>query len=595
MEPVTAGGIPDVPFILEFKMRKIYVLLSIILMAGAASSQIPDPVPRWPYRSQSRHIAVYAIGRIAEEGSEKHLFYNTLMGDILKFNLDESFSNGWPLNCDTLSFAYDPVVLDIDHDGRFEMITYGTGNEGNGQSLLFLIDDNGIVMPGFPVNATDPDGLAAADMDNDNEYEIIYFSRRDAIINCLDRYGSPKPGWPIEFPSDIECVAGSLGDLDLDGNNEYIITGDMNIYAFRYDGTMMDGFPITPEEPNFGFYNGIWGSTLADLDGDGYPEIITAGDNWIHWPPPVDSSFVAIYEHTGQPKSGWPRYFLNAIVSPVTPSDIDNNGSLELAFQSYYLHFIDLNGADMPGWPIMLTRPTGEIWGTYCDLDIVDLNGDGYSEIFPNFNLLFNDSLGHDSLWYYGHSYLFAYDHLGQPLPDYPIVIRGSNFGTPPCLSLDQFTNRLYMSLSTDITTPDFPDSVFLGLYQFPDSTGPPDRWPTLSHDNLHTRNYTFIDMVTSIAEVGSPPLPKSVVLKQNYPNPFNAQTTISYSLPKASLVTIDIYDLLGRKLETLVEDNQNAGSYSIIWDASEQSSGIYFCKIKAGEISINRKMVLLK
>jgi hypothetical protein len=593
MVSVKMDSIPTTLFSREIAMRRIlFISLCVFLTVGAASSQIPDLVPGWPYRSQSRHFAVYAIGRIAEERSEKHLFYNTMMGDILKFNLDGSYSNGWPLNCDTLSFAYDPVVLDIDHDGRFEMFTRGTMGS---RSFLLLIDDNGTVMPGFPISATDPDGFAAADMDNDNEYEIIYFSRRDGIINCLDRYGNPKPGWPIPFPSDIECVAGSIGDLDLDGNNEYIITGDGHIYAYRFDGTMMPGFPISPPDSDFVFYNEIWGNSLADLDGDGYPEIITAGDNWIHWPPLVDSSFVAIYEHTGQPKSGWPRYFLDAIVSPVTPSDIDNNGSLELAFQSYYLHFIDLNGVDLPGWPVLLTRPTGEIWGSYSDLIIADLNGDGYSEIFPNFNLLFNDSLGHDSLWYYGHSYLFAYDHLGQLLPDYPIVIRGSNFGTPPCLSLDQFTNRFYMSLSTDITAPDFPDSVFLGLYQFPDSTGPPDQWPTLSHDNLHTRNYTFMDRVTSIADAGSPPLPKSVVLKQNYPNPFNAQTTISYSLPKASLVTIDIYDLLGRKLETLINSNQNAGSYSIIWDATERSSGIYFCRIKAGEISINRKMVLVK
>ncbi|HBC47969.1 MAG TPA: hypothetical protein DEO84_08565 [candidate division Zixibacteria bacterium] len=77
--------------------------------------------------------------------------------------------------------------------------------------------------------------------------------------------------------------------------------------------------------------------------------------------------------------------------------------------------------------------------------------------------------------------------------------------------------------------------------------------------------------------------------------NTLNAQTTISYSLPKASLVTIDIYDLLGRKLETLVESNQEAGCYSVVWDAKDRSSGIYLCRIKAGEMSISRKMVLLK
>jgi hypothetical protein len=87
---------------------------------------------------------------------------------------------------------------------------------------------------------------------------------------------------------------------------------------------------------------------------------------------------------------------------------------------------------------------------------------------------------------------------------------------------------------------------------------------------------------------------PSSFILS-SYPNPFNAQTTIQYSLPSQSPVSIDIFDILGRKIEALAEGLMPAGDHQAIWDASGQSSGIYFYRIKAGDKTETRKMVLMK
>jgi len=89
--------------------------------------------------------------------------------------------------------------------------------------------------------------------------------------------------------------------------------------------------------------------------------------------------------------------------------------------------------------------------------------------------------------------------------------------------------------------------------------------------------------------------LPESFTLVQNYPNPFNAQTIISYNLPTSSDVTIDIYDILGRKITTLVDKKQPAGSYHAVWNSEDISSGVYFYKIQAGNYTDTRKMLLLK
>jgi hypothetical protein len=98
----------------------------------------------------------------------------------------------------------------------------------------------------------------------------------------------------------------------------------------------------------------------------------------------------------------------------------------------------------------------------------------------------------------------------------------------------------------------------------------------------------------TSVYE-DNPNLPVELLVSQNYPNPFNAQTTIQYSLPTQSLVSIDIFDLLGQKLGTLFEGFKPAGDHQAVWDASGQSSGIYFYRIKAGDKVETKRMTLMK
>ena len=94
--------------------------------------------------------------------------------------------------------------------------------------------------------------------------------------------------------------------------------------------------------------------------------------------------------------------------------------------------------------------------------------------------------------------------------------------------------------------------------------------------------------------------LPAEFALHQNYPNPFNPQTKIRYDLPENSMVNITVYDMLGREVKTLVNQAQNAGFKSIIWDATNDygkaiSAGIYLYQIQAGDYIHTQKMVLLK
>ena len=88
---------------------------------------------------------------------------------------------------------------------------------------------------------------------------------------------------------------------------------------------------------------------------------------------------------------------------------------------------------------------------------------------------------------------------------------------------------------------------------------------------------------------------PSVFTLNQNYPNPFNPSTIISYSLPQASNVKLVVYNAIGQPVRVLENGFKNSGTYNVTFNASELSSGIYFCKIEAGQFSSIRKMMLVK
>ncbi len=89
--------------------------------------------------------------------------------------------------------------------------------------------------------------------------------------------------------------------------------------------------------------------------------------------------------------------------------------------------------------------------------------------------------------------------------------------------------------------------------------------------------------------------IPEQVTLDQNYPNPFNPSTTIVYTIPEEMKVRLEIYDILGRKVTTLVDQNQNAGRYTLQVDMSPYASGVYIYRLATGEKAITKKLTLIK
>jgi hypothetical protein len=139
-----------------------------------------------------------------------------------------------------------------------------------------------------------------------------------------------------------------------------------------------------------------------------------------------------------------------------------------------------------------------------------------------------------------------------------------------------------------------FADSLNkLGLaYEFQSYTGTHDasyRWPI---------GFKFLDSVMN-KTVGIfeelPFQPATFYLYQNYPNPFNPTTTISWQSPVSSMQTVKIFNVLGKEIAKLIDEEKPAGTYEITWKAANLPSGVYFYQIKAGNYVATKKMILAK
>ncbi|MFI5211430.1 MAG: T9SS type A sorting domain-containing protein [Ignavibacteria bacterium] len=113
----------------------------------------------------------------------------------------------------------------------------------------------------------------------------------------------------------------------------------------------------------------------------------------------------------------------------------------------------------------------------------------------------------------------------------------------------------------------------------------------TGSNTSYYTLRYSAFNGIEPI----SGEVPTSFSLMQNFPNPFNPSTAIRFDIPKASFVSIVVYDIMGREVEVLANENARAGKYEVKWNASVYSSGIYFYTLRTGDFSQTKKMILTK
>jgi hypothetical protein len=174
------------------------------------------------------------------------------------------------------------------------------------------------------------------------------------------------------------------------------------------------------------------------------------------------------------------------------------------------------------------------------------------------------------------------------------ITFRWGTYGIFSTFHLQIATDSLFNNLIVDTTgfrSTLFTDSSFnKGTFYY---------WRVSNTNSAGTSSWSdtasFYVSSTVGVENSKSTLPQKFYLSQNYPNPFNPSTIINYEIPRSSFVSLKVYDILGREITTLVNEEKPAGKYNVTFNASKYSSGIYFYRIEAGGFSQIKKMVLLK
>jgi len=121
-----------------------------------------------------------------------------------------------------------------------------------------------------------------------------------------------------------------------------------------------------------------------------------------------------------------------------------------------------------------------------------------------------------------------------------------------------------------------------------------------ISGDDFYSAGGTTLLRVSNMLSADDLSLPKVTAIQSIYPNPFNPETTVQYSLHKADRVEIEIYNIKGQKVKTLINEQQNAGHYQVSWQGKDSNgksvaSGMYFCRLKTTSKTLTRKMMLIK
>lgn len=154
------------------------------------------------------------------------------------------------------------------------------------------------------------------------------------------------------------------------------------------------------------------------------------------------------------------------------------------------------------------------------------------------------------------------------------------------CASVTGFQNGTYMVNVSRYMPLFYPDTIFyIGSTSF-----------TYGGSVLASTSTSFQSECYNITEAGKgEEQPEEFGLEQNYPNPFNPTTNIKFSIPNFELVVVKIYDVLGREVTTLVNEEKSAGTYELTWNSINLPSGVYCYQLQAGSVIETKKMVLIK
>ncbi len=472
-------------------------------------------------------------------------------------------------------------------------------------------------------------GPSVAQLEPGQGFSIIGASWDSTRVYVFDPAGNVRPGWPFVMNTGAWSSV-AIGDLDGDGKQELVLgSNSFGLYVLRSNGTeWMDGDnnPTTQGVfKTFGLQYNYSSPALADLDGDGKPEIIYGAR---------DGNLYA-WKANGTLVPGFPYHTSDAITSSVAVGFLDGPADVqpELVFTSYSdtVYVVEANGQGRPGWPKRVIAnggtersPTPAIadmnndglddivvagidgvlhcWSgsgvPIASLDgdrfsaltagatesspvVADINGDGWNDVV----------IGDEN------AQLTAFSGAtGQVLAGFPIQLSGEVRGTPALGDIDR-------DGKTEIVLAGWDKNLYVWDYDFPFQPTGVAPWPQFMHDARRT-GYSRAPLY--VADVNGGPAsataPRSLAFAPPSPNPARGRARMEFGVPVAlggQTYELAIFDLTGRRVSTVDRGIARAGTFSLTWDLRDAErnpvrGGVYFARFAVGAEARTQKLVVM-
>jgi len=416
----------------------------------------------WPQQTTANIHSSPVTADLNGDGKKEIIVGSGFDGSIFNFYVfysNGTIMKGWPKPL-TGAIQGSPAVGDLDNDGDLEIvigdnngIVYAWHHDG---TLLYKWSDSLNYLTASPT---------LYDLDGDNDLEIIiggnyhFQSKSYARVNIWHHDGTNMDGWPqiitTYHSSYIGYSSTAVGDIDGDGDIEIVVgvrtsqdDGNLGaVYAWHHDGQLVDGWPITEDEPSF--YNIVCTPSLCDLDCDQDLEIFIG----------TGKGHILVLHHDGSFVSGWP---VDSYSSPMglAIADIDQDGKLEIINGEHdiFVYAWNDDGSPMDGWPQHTNGFTME------SPIIGDIAGDEHLEIIAPSEKIY--------AWYTN----------GTIVPGFPIQ---DGIASTPCLDdIDGDGDIEIIAGSTD-------KKIFVWDLSHPYKPEGME-WPMDQHDLYHTGCYNF-------------------------------------------------------------------------------------------------------
>ena len=480
---------------------------------------------------------------------------------------------GWPKTVSSYGLEGAPAFGDIDGDGFGEIVVTNHGLTSGGYIYAFKRD--GTLLPGFPINhGYSTRTPVLGDINSDGKLEIIVNKRTypTGSVYVYKYDGSILPGWPKQM-ANVPASSAAVGDINGDNIPEIVMESYNALYAWTATGDSIPGFPYYM--PN-GDVNSYSSPVLADVDNDNFREIVfgTHGSG--------GGGFVYVIKNNGTVLTGWPKATSNWVYGPPSVGYIDNDNVLDIAVgdqvlsgvPSDFVYAWNKDGIPLSGFPI------GPVNAVNAQIVLADIDGDNNTE------LIFDDNSSTAGIGKY-----LVYNHDGSFNRN--IETSGTSFFTTPCIT-DIYRNGILDIIGAGVTgtAPSQQTNIYLwnsGVAYVPSKV----QTPMWQYNARHNGVYNNGDIVN--VRENNTEYPGEYKLLQNYPNPFNPTTKISYNISKPGFVRISLYNVLGKEVLNMVNEQKQAGMYEYTLKAEMLNTGIYYYKMEINGFTSTKKMLLLK